>query len=95
MAQRGAHVRVSAPPADLFPVDKGIGKRWVVDISLLAEPGPGPIYFHEEFEKVEDAVTAIQECFFGDRVDFSSESLGLWRQQKNAEPPPSLSPPPS
>jgi hypothetical protein len=85
ISERGAYMRVSAPPADLYPVGKGVGKRWVVDISVFAAPGPGPIYFHEEFEKAEDAVTAIKECFFGNRVDFASELLGPWRQRKSAE----------
>jgi hypothetical protein len=81
IGHRGAYVCVSAPPADLSPVGKGIGKRWLVDISAVAAPGPGPVWFHEEFARAEDAVQAIEECYFGNRVDFESGSLGPWRKK--------------
>jgi hypothetical protein len=79
--QNSTTLRVSAPPAGLYSIQTAAGKRWVVDISVAAAPGPGPVYFHEEFSSVEDAVTAISECYFGNRVDFNNESLGPWRKK--------------
>jgi hypothetical protein len=79
VGQDGTYIRISAPPAILSQVVKGDRKRWLVDISAAAAPGPGPVWYHEEFASVEEAITAIQECFFGGRVDFNSESLGHWR----------------
>jgi hypothetical protein len=70
----GTTLSTNAPPATLMPCEKG----WVVDISSVAAPGPGPVWFHEEFEKAKDAVDAIEECFFGRRVDNSNASLELW-----------------
>ena len=61
----GTCLSTNAPPAMLQASKKG----WVVDISIGAAPGPGPIWFHEEFEKAEEAVDAIEGCFFGSRVD--------------------------
>jgi len=72
-------VRVDAPPANLFPIDTAEGRRWVVDMSMPAAPGPGPVWFHEHFENAEEAVAAIRDCYFGDRIDFRSESLGWYR----------------
>ena len=54
--ERGTFVRVSAPPADLSPVGKGASKRWLVDISAVAAPGPGPVWLHEEFPTAEQAI---------------------------------------
>lgn len=67
----GTSLRTNAPEAMLKPWKKG----WVVDISSVAAPGPGPVWFHEEFEKARDAVDAIEACFFGNRVDNDNESL--------------------
>jgi hypothetical protein len=67
----GTTLATNAPPVMLQPYKKG----WVVDISLAAAPGPGPVWFHEEFEKAQDAVDAIEACFFGSRVDSGNASL--------------------
>jgi hypothetical protein len=55
-----------------------VQEGWRVDISMAAAPGPGPVWFHEEFTKVEDAVDAIEGCFFADRIDSQNESLERW-----------------
>jgi hypothetical protein len=70
----GTSLSTNAPPAVLQPCKKG----WLVDISMAAAPGPGPVWFHEEFTKVEDAVDAIEGCFFADRIDSQNESLERW-----------------
>jgi hypothetical protein len=67
-----------APCASLHAVETPQETRWIVDISEAAAPGPGPIWFHEEFEAVEEAVEAIRDCYFGSRIDFQSESLVAW-----------------
>jgi hypothetical protein len=72
VGQRGTMLRVDAPPATLSPIGEGQRERWLVDISAVAAPGPGPVWFREEFVEAEDAVEAIRECYFGDRVDFQS-----------------------
>src|SRR5262245_44732964 len=74
LGMSGTSLSTNAPPAMLEPCKKG----WRVDISVAAAPGPGPVWFHEEFENVEDAVDAIEGCFFGDRVDSHNESLEAW-----------------
>jgi hypothetical protein len=70
----GTSLSTNAPPAMLEPCNKG----WRVDISMAAALGPGPVWFHEEFAKVDDAVNAIEGCFFGNRVDSDNESLEWW-----------------
>jgi hypothetical protein len=70
----GTSLSTNAPAAMLEPCKRG----WLVDISAAAAPGPGPVWFHEEFENVEDAVDAIERCFFGDCVDSHNESLERW-----------------
>jgi hypothetical protein len=82
ISQRGTYVQVNAPPADLYSVETPSGKRWIVDLSVPAAPGLGPVWFHEEFASVEFAVEAIRECYFADRVDFNSESLGPWGRRR-------------
>jgi len=72
-------VRVNAPPASVYPTGRGKRKRWVVDISVPAVPGPGPVWFHQAFITPEEAVDAIRRCYFGDLVDFEAESLGPWK----------------
>jgi hypothetical protein len=67
----GTWLSTNAPPALLQPCQKG----WVVDISSAAAPGPGPVWFHQEFEHATDAVVAIEECFFGNRADKRDASL--------------------
>ncbi len=67
----GTFLATNAPPAMLQPRQEG----WVVEISDAAAPGPGPIWFHETFEKAEDAVNAIEGCFFGTLVNNQNESL--------------------
>jgi hypothetical protein len=84
VGQRGTFLCVDAPPVDLSPVGRHRRKRWLVDISTPAAPGPGPVWFHEEFATAEDAVEAIRGCYFSDRVDFHSESLGPWKQHGGA-----------
>jgi len=49
-----------------------------LNISSPAVPGPGPVYFDEKFETVEDLVTAVRECYFSDRIDFNNPSLDGW-----------------
>jgi hypothetical protein len=61
----------NAPPAMLYPSEKG----WLVDISEAAAPGPGPVWFHAHFANIQDAVDAVEGCFFGNRVDSHNESL--------------------
>jgi hypothetical protein len=61
----------NAPPANLWLKRSRRSKVWVADISVPAAPGPGPVYFHEEFEVLDLAVEAIVDCFFGNRIDFS------------------------
>ena len=71
----GTSLSTNAPaPAMLQFCEQG----WVVDISAAAAPGPGPVWFHEEFAKIQDAVEAIEECYFGTRVDNCNESLEAW-----------------
>ncbi len=70
----GTTLSTNAPPAMLEPCKKG----WVVDISMAAAPGPGPVWFQEEFANVQDAVEAVEGCFFGNRVDSHNESLERW-----------------
>ena len=65
MGMSGTRLSTNAPPAILHPV----GKRWLVDISVAAAPGPGPVWCHEEFESAREAVKAIEECFFAHRVN--------------------------
>src|SRR6266498_3673595 len=67
----GTSLRTNAPHAMLQPCEEG----WVVDISSVAAPGPGPVWFHEKFAKCKDAVEAIEQCFFGSRVDNNNDSL--------------------
>lgn len=61
----GTSLRSNAPAAWIQRCAKG----WVVDISSVAAPGPGAVWFHEEFTTAEDAVQAIEECYFGSRID--------------------------
>jgi hypothetical protein len=71
-------VRTSAPPAELWLKRSRRSKVWIVDISVPAAPGPGPVYFHEQFPALDQAVSAIVDCFFGNRVNFQNESLASW-----------------
>jgi len=84
LLNQNVFVRVDAPSASLFPIDTGEGRRWVVDMSMAAAPGPGPVWFHEEFASAEEAVAAIRDCYFGDRIDFRSASLGWYRSNDGA-----------
>ena len=47
-------VPTNAPPAVIRREDGG----WLVDISSVAAPGPGPVWFHETFDKCDEAVQA-------------------------------------
>jgi hypothetical protein len=89
----GTYVATNAPPAMLDPCENG----WVVDMSSAAAPGPGPVWFHEEFENAWDAVDAIEQCFFGTRVDNKNDSLerffGRLRQPEKISELPSNAPP--
>jgi hypothetical protein len=78
-----------APSASLHAVETAHETRWVVDISEVAAPGPGPVWFHEEFGAVEDAVEAIRDCYFGNRIDFQSASLVKWGYTAVTEESPS------
>lgn len=71
-------LRVNAPPADLWFKRSRRSKVCVVDISIPAAPGPGPVFFHDEFLSLDDAVSAIVDCYFGNRIDFHNESLRVW-----------------
>ena len=70
-------LRTNAPMAYLSPESKN-SDRWIVDISSAAASGPGPIWFHETFESVEEAVKAVEDCFFGDLIDFTRAELKGW-----------------
>ena len=74
VAMSGTSLSTNAPPVMLEPCKKG----WLVDISMAAAPGPGPVWFHEEFANVQDAVDAVEGCFFGNRVESNNESLEQW-----------------
>ena len=52
--------------------------RWHVEISIPAAPGPGPIFFQDTFDSLEEAVIAINDCYFGERIDFNAPSLKQW-----------------
>lgn len=67
-------VLTNAPPASLKQLKKN-SPEWEVDISIPAAPGPGPVWFRERFHDVVDAVAAIHDCYFGNRIDFMSEAL--------------------
>jgi hypothetical protein len=69
-----AQLSTNAPAATL----KWVNTRWLVDISEGAAPGPGPVWFQGEFVTCQDAVDAIEGCYFGDRVDNNNESLERW-----------------
>src|SRR5687768_8477100 len=62
------------------------GEEWEVDISFVAAPGPGPVWFRERFSHPRDAIEAIRECYFADRVDFANEAL--WPQYRRARAAP-------
>ena len=66
----------NAPIATISP--RGRPQRWVVDMSEAAAPGPGPVYYRETFDTLEDATNALLDCYFGDRVDFNNDSLKAW-----------------
>lgn len=67
-----ASVPTNAPAAMLSPTESG----WLVDFSAAASgPAPNPTWFNAEFVKCKDAVDAIIDCFFGDRVDNYNETL--------------------
>lgn len=53
--------------------------RWLVDISIAAAPGPGPVFFHETFTTPEAAGEALLDCYFGSRIDFENDSLRSWK----------------
>ena len=72
----GTTLEINAPPALLGRAKRG---KWDVDISMAAAPGPGPVWFRERFPDLARAVQAIRDCFFGNRIDFQSESLATWR----------------
>lgn len=74
MGANFASVLTNAPPASLKQLKKK-SNGWEVDISIPAAPGPGPVWFHERFPNVADAVEAIHDCYFGNRIDFTSEAL--------------------
>ena len=69
----GTVLHINAPPAILTPTECG----WNVDISELFVfgRGPGPVWFNEDFNACPDAVAAIEDCFFGSRVDSNNPSL--------------------
>jgi hypothetical protein len=70
----GARISTNAPPATLQPSKRG----WVVDISIPAAPGPGPVWFHSQFATAEEAVSAVESCYFGQLVDNNNPSLLSW-----------------
>ena len=72
VSMSSASVPTNAPPAMLRITDSG----WLVDISVAASgPKPSPTWFHAEFDTCKDAVDAIIDCFFGDRVDNYNDTL--------------------
>ena len=46
------------PPAMLEPCKKG----WLVEISMAAAPGPGPVWFHEEFAMSKTRLTPSNDA---------------------------------
>ncbi len=69
------NLKINAPTAILIMQGKGRKTKFNLNISLPMAPGPGPIWFDEVFKSPEDAIEAIKECYFGDRIDFENESL--------------------
>ncbi len=70
-----ASVLTNAPAATLTQERKD---SWIVDISEGAAPGPGPTWFNESFTTLKEAVQAVQavlDCYFSDRIDFKNDSL--------------------
>ena len=65
-------VMINAPLATLTQKSNN---SWVVDISLDSAPGPGPVWFHEDFETLKEAVQAVLDCYFSNRINFQNESL--------------------
>jgi hypothetical protein len=72
-----------APVASLRQLVEG-GEEWEVDISMAAAPGPGPVWIRGRFPNLREAVEAIRECYFADRVDFSSEALSAHHRRARA-----------
>jgi len=71
-------LKTDAPMAEVSKLGRGKKTRYRLNISSPAVPGPGPVYFDEKFETVEDLVTAVRECYFSDRIDFNNPSLDGW-----------------
>lgn len=69
---------VNAPLAELKEIGSGKNKKYNLNISMGAAPGPGPIWIDENFDDIKTAVEAVLECFFGERIDFNNESLNKW-----------------
>ena len=71
-------LKINAPSAKLTV--SGIGKktRYLVNISIGSAPGPGPEWFNEEFKQVEQAIDAVKECYFADRINSNNPSLESW-----------------
>jgi len=68
-------LKTNAPSAALTIEGKGRKTKFRLNISLLAAPGPGPVWIDEVFKSAEEVVEAVRECYFGDRIDFENESL--------------------
>ncbi|MHC4780152.1 MAG: hypothetical protein ACYTFG_16400 [Planctomycetota bacterium] len=58
---------------------------WEVDISIPAAPGPGPVFFRGRFVRLEKAIEALLDCYFGDRIDFGSPALEQWRESREGD----------
>jgi hypothetical protein len=68
-------LKTNAPSAILSVEGKGRKTKFRLNISLLAAPGPGPIWFDEVFKSADEVVEAVKDCYFGDRINFKNESL--------------------
>lgn len=71
-------LKINAPSAKIVISGEGRKTRYLVNISIGAAPGPGPEWFNEEFKRPEDAIKAVLDCYFSDRIDFYNSSLESW-----------------
>ena len=69
---------VNAPTAIINITGKGKKRRYLLDISIAAAPGPGPEWFNEKFKSAEEVIKATYNCYFSDEIDFKNPSLEGW-----------------
>lgn len=76
-------LKINAPTATISVLGQGRKTKYLVNISIGAAPGPGPEWFNEQFKKPEEAIEAVIECYFSDRINFNNSSLEQWYGQKS------------